>query len=453
MPTPSVALIDQLLGRQARRESAARTCARSLPVAPVRAEGCWVTGADGRSYLDFVSGSGTLALGHRHPAVLEALGEDLASGAPLQALDMITPQKDAFCGELLGALPGELRDAARLHFCGPGRSDAVRAAMRLAREATGRRGVVAFAGAHRDAAPERGEVTRLPFPYAYRCPFGGGTRAGDGAGGRTGRGRGSGGRGSEGAELSARLLEGLLDDPGSGVDAPAAVLLEAVQGEGGVIAAPRAWLREVRRITEERGIVLIVDEALTGVGRTGRTWACERAGITPDVLVAGGALGGGLPLAVLAYRPELDVWRPGAHTGDFRGTTLAMSAGRATLRTVAGERLDERAGELGERLRRGLRELAAWFPRFGDVRGEGLLIGVEIVDPGGETDAQGAPPRDPTYAAALQAACLEEGLMLESAGREGAVLRLLPPLVLTGREADSALERIAAAVRAGEGAA
>ncbi|MCZ7413682.1 diaminobutyrate--2-oxoglutarate transaminase family protein [Streptomyces sp. WMMC897] len=436
----------QLLDRQARRESAARTYARTLPVAPVTAAGAEVTGADGRTYLDCLSGAGTLALGHNHPAVVAALQCALGSGAPLHTLDMITPQKDAFSTELLSRLPGDLRDTAKLHFCSPAGTDAVEAALKLARTATGRSGVIAFTGAYHGmtlgAASVSGPlrmrgadgqgpaasqpVTRLPYPHAYRCPFGVG--------------------GDAGAALTTRLLEHHLTDPGSGTATPAAVILEVVQGEGGVIPAPDPWLRELRRVTAEHGIVLIVDEVQTGVGRTGRLWACEHAGITPDVLVTSKAVGGGLPLALIAYRPELDTWQPGDHTGTFRGNTLAMVAGEITLRTIAEEQLAEHAEKLGSRVRSALRDLADRHPVIGDVRGRGLMIGVELVQPDAEPDALGARPGHPHFARALQKACLDRGLMLELGGRDGCVLRLLPPLVLTDSQADTVLTRLADAL-------
>ncbi|MCS0635393.1 diaminobutyrate--2-oxoglutarate transaminase family protein [Streptomyces sp. LP05-1] len=441
---PNGALRAELLQRQERRESAARTYARTLPVAPVHAAGAVVTGADGRTYLDCLSGAGTLALGHNDPETIAAMQAVLASGAPLHTLDLITPQKDAFSGALLGLLPGELRENARLHFCGPAGTDAVEAALKLARHATGRRGVVAFTGAYHGmtlgaaavsgpvrmsgaAGPDAVPVTRLPYPYGLRCPFGTGDAERSG-------------------ELSARLLESLVTDPGSGVGRPAAVVLEVVQGEGGVIEGPDGWLREIRRITAEHGIVLIVDEVQTGVGRTGHFWACERAGVTPDILVTSKAVGGGQPLALIAYRPELDTWPAGHHTGTFRGNTLAMVAGLVTLRAVAERQLAERALKLGERLRRGLREIAAGHPEFGQVRGRGLMIGVELVDPGGSPGPDGAPPSDPVLARALRAACLERGLILELGGRNDTVLRLLPPLVLTDEQADTVLDRIARAL-------
>ncbi|MFG3497084.1 diaminobutyrate--2-oxoglutarate transaminase family protein [Streptomyces sp. NPDC047928] len=441
---PNGALRAELLERQERRESSARTYASTLPVAPVHAAGAVVTGADGRTYLDCLSGAGTLALGHNHPETVAALQAVLASGAPLHTLDMITPQKDAFCGELLRRLPGTLREAARLHFCSPAGTDAVEAALKLARHATGRRGVVAFTGAYHgmtlgasavsgpprmsgavaaDAVP----VTRLPFPYGLRCPFG------------TGDGERSG-------ELSTRLLENLITDPDSGVAPPAAVILEVVQGEGGVIEGPDGWLREIRRITAEHGIVLVVDEVQTGVARTGHYWACERAGVTPDILVISKAVGGGLPLALIAYRPDLDTWLPGHHTGTFRGNTLAMAAGLVTLRTVADGQLAERALKLGERIRRGLRELAAHHPEFGEVRGRGLMIGVELFDLDAAPGRDGVPPGHPALARALRTACVDHGLLLELGGRDDTVLRLLPPLILTDEQADSVVERLAAAL-------
>ena len=441
-PAPS-SQRDALLNRQSQRESAARSYARTLPIAPALASGAVVTGADGRSYLDCLSGAGTLALGHNHPEVVDALRSTLDSGAPLHVLDMITPDKDAFTSQLLGLLPGELRDAAKVHFCSPAGTDAVEAALKLAQVATDRRGVVAFTGAYHGmtlgavgvsgssrvrstVGAEASAVTRLPFPYDYRCPYGVGA--------------------PQSASLSAQLLASMLDDPSSGVGRPAAVILEVVQGEGGVIPAPDSWLRSVRAITAERGILLIVDEVQTGVGRTGTFWACERAGVTPDILVASKAVGGGLPLALIAYRPSLDLWTPGDHTGTFRGNTLAMVAGRVTMQVLVRQRLASRALSLGAVLAGGLRELAVRYPMLGDIRGRGLMLGAEIVDRLGPCDALGARPAAPALAAALRAAALRNGLIVELGGRSDSVLRLLPPLTLADAQATLVLDRLAAAL-------
>ncbi|MCX3060531.1 diaminobutyrate--2-oxoglutarate transaminase family protein [Streptomyces sp. GXMU-J5] len=462
-----------ILRRQAARESAARTYARALPIVPVRARGLTIEGADGRRYLDCLSGAGTLALGHNHPVVLEAIRAVLDSGAPLHILDLATPVKDAFTSEVFRTLPPALADRARIQFCGPAGTDAVEAALKLVRTATGRSGLLAFTGAYHGMtegalAASGGardvRVTRLPYPQDYRCPFG--------VGGR------------RGAELAARWTESLLDDTKSGIGHPAGMILEPVQGEGGVNPAPDAWLRRMRSLTADRSIPLIADEVQTGVGRTGAFWAVDHSGVVPDVMVLSKAIGGSLPLAVIVYRDDLDVWQPGAHAGTFRGNQLAMAAGTATLAYVRENRLAERAAVLGDRMLGELRTLAERFPCVGDVRGRGLMIGVELVDPeapgdpggdqggdqGGARDSRGAggrpegvrlvpgqrpgtpvpvPPRAaPHLAAAVRDACLDRGLIVELGGRHSAVVRLLPPLTITDEQAAAVVDRLADAVAA-----
>ncbi|MDI9887877.1 diaminobutyrate--2-oxoglutarate transaminase family protein [Streptomyces sp. HNM0645] len=426
-----------ILRRQSLRESAARTYARSLPIVPVRARGLTIEGADGRRYLDCLSGAGTLALGHNHPVVLEAIKKVLASGAPLHVLDLATPVKDAFTTELFATLPRPLADDARIQFCGPAGTDAVEAALKLVRTATGRTGLLAFTGAYHgmtagalDAsggAPDV-RVTRLPYPQNYRCPFGVG--------------------GERGAELAARWAESLLDDPKGGVPTPAGMILEPVQGEGGVIPAPDGWLRRMRELTASRSIPLIADEVQTGVGRTGAFWAVEHSGTVPDVMVLSKAIGGSLPLAVIVYRSDLDVWQPGAHAGTFRGNQLAMAAGAATLAFVRENRLAERAAILGTRMLGQLEGLAATHRSIGDVRGRGLMIGVELVNPDVDDPQADVPPADPVLAAAVQRECLRRGLIVELGGRHSGVVRLLPPLTLTDEQAQAVLDRFADSLEA-----
>ncbi|MFD5124934.1 diaminobutyrate--2-oxoglutarate transaminase family protein [Streptomyces sp. NPDC058385] len=431
-----------ILRRQSARESAARTYARALPIVPVRARGLTIEGADGRRYLDCLSGAGTLALGHNHPVVLEAIRRVLDSGAPLHVLDLATPVKDAFTTELFRTLPAGLAERARIQFCGPAGTDAVEAALKLVRTATGRSGMLAFTGAYHgmtagaleaSGGAQDVRVARLPFPQDYRCPFGVG--------------------GERGAELSARWTESLLDDPKSGVPQPAGMILEPVQGEGGVIPAPDAWMRRMRELTAARSIPLIADEVQTGVGRTGAFWAVEHSGVVPDVMVLSKAIGGSLPLAVVVYRDDLDVWQPGAHAGTFRGNQLAMAAGAATLAHVRENRLAERAALLGARMVGQLQGLAAEHPCIGDVRGRGLMIGVELVDVGAAQDpdrpaAPGLSPHPPApgLAASVQRECLRRGLIVELGGRHSSVVRLLPPLTITDEQAAAVVERLADAL-------
>ncbi|WP_264925046.1 diaminobutyrate--2-oxoglutarate transaminase family protein [Streptomyces sp. A012304] len=473
MPAGGRPAHEGILRRQSARESAARTYARALPIVPVRARGLTIEGADGRRYLDCLSGAGTLALGHNHPVVLAAIRKVLDSGAPLHVLDLATPVKDAFITELFRTLPPGLTDRARVQFCGPAGTDAVEAALKLVRAATGRTGVLAFTGAYHGMTAGSLEasggafdvrVTRLPYPQDYRCPLGVG--------------------GERGAELAARWAESVLDDPKSGVRLPAGMILEPVQGEGGVIPAPDAWMRRMRQITADRSIPLIADEVQTGVGRTGAFWAVEHSGIVPDVMVLSKAIGGSLPLAVIVYREDLDVWEPGAHAGTFRGNQLAMAAGTATLAYVRTHGLAERAAVLGAHMLAHLRRLAETFPCVGDVRGRGLMIGVEMVDPEAERGAlgkglegsgparvggpdrpsergaaadgtrttpgaaRGPHPAAPELAAAVQRECLRRGLIVELGGRHSSVVRLLPPLTITDEQAAAVLDRLSDAVEA-----
>ncbi|PZF82675.1 diaminobutyrate--2-oxoglutarate transaminase family protein [Jiangella anatolica] len=433
---------DDLLERQRRRESSARSYPRRLPIALVAASGSTVRDRQGREYLDCLAGAGALALGHHHPVVVQALRDVLDEGTPLSTLDLPTPVRDRFVEQLFEVLPEPLRDG-RILFCGPTGADAVEAAVKLARTATGRSGVLAFGGAYhgmtqgtlaltgRKAVKEPlgtllPDVHHLPFPTAFRSPFG----VSD----------------SDGAAMAGRLVEWALTDDLSGIATPAAVIAEPVQGEGGVQPMPPAFAATVRRATRAANTVLIADEVQTGLGRTGDLWASEAIGLDPDVLVLSKAIGGGLPLAVIVHRGELDGWQPGAHAGTFRGQTLALAAGAATIREVVRAGLAQRAREAGRRLTEGLLAVAADDPRVGHVRGRGLMAGAELVDPG-VVDADGVPVPDGWLAARVQRAMLERGVIVEVGGTHDAVVRFLPPLIITDDELDRAVEAFGAALR------
>ncbi|WP_108987460.1 aminotransferase class III-fold pyridoxal phosphate-dependent enzyme [Streptomyces coelicoflavus] len=424
--------------RQPAREPAARTYARALPVVPVRARGLTIEGADGRRYLDCVSGAGTLALGHNHPVVLEAIRAVLDSGAPLHVMDLTTPVEDAFVTELLRTLPPGLAARARVRFCGPTGTDPVATAASLVRAATGRSRVIAVSD-----APE-------PLP----------------------------------------------EDGGAERDRPAALLLEPVRSEAGVLPVADALVRRLRSRTAGQGVPLVVDETETGVGRTGAYWAFEHSGVTPDVLILAKAVGGSLPLAAVVHRDDLGdsgdsggkdtVGRPAAaHTGAtragaFRGNQLALAAGAATLAHVREQRLAEHAAALGERMLTRLRTLAGEFACVGDVRGRGLMAGVELVSPDGTAHGPGDGVRRPgtgvgtgmgssvgtgigtgvgagtpgtpgtpaELAAAVRRECLHRGLIVDVTGPCANVVRLLPPLIVTEEQMSAVLDRLFDAVRA-----
>lgn len=422
---PSTAYLD----RQAETESNARTYPRKLPLAIRRGEGLYVIDVDGRRYMDCLCGAGTLALGHNHPAVVAALREHLDAGYPLHTLDLTTPVKHQFVDELLSTLPSHFANGARIQFCSPSGSDAVEAAIKLVKTATGRQGIVAFHGGYHgqthgalalmgNLGPKvpglMPDVHFQPFPYAYRCPMGK-SKCGD--------------------CTCGGFTRNALTDPEGGMLRPAGMILEVVQGEGGAIPSNAGWLGEIRSIANDRKIPLIFDEVQTGWGRTGKMYAFEHAGVLPDVLVLSKAIGGGLPLAVIVYREELDVWKPGAHAGTFRGNQLAMAAGLATLRHIRENDVLGNVEAMSERFTRRLRDLQNDHPFIGDVRGRGLMLGMEIVDPDG-ADAMGRPLGDGATARKLQAACFADGLMVELGGRNGAVMRLLPPLNITAGQVD-----------------
>jgi diaminobutyrate-2-oxoglutarate transaminase len=430
---------EKLLAQQASRESNARTYPRRLPIAIEEAHGVEIEDVDGDVYLDCLAGAGTLALGHNHPVTVSAMRQVLEDDRALHTLDLTTPIKERFVDTLFDSFPDRFSDSAKIQFCSPAGTDAVEAALKLVKRATGNSGVLAFQGGYHgmthgalslmgDREVKRGisglmsGVSHLPYPYDYRSPFG---NSGDSVSDH---------------QTASRYIERFLDNPDSGVVDPAGMIVELVQGEGGAIPAPDAWTKEIRRITRERDIPLIVDEIQTGLGRTGELYAFEHADITPDVITLSKAIGGSLPLAVVLYDENLDSWDPGAHAGTFRGNQMAMAAGRATIEYVIEHDLASHADEMGARFEERLSETEAQFDVVGDVRGRGLMIGVEIVDPDGEPDATGSFPEHPNLAKEIQDECLDRGLIVELGGRRGSTARFLPPLIVSKTQIDTIAE-------------
>ncbi|MCQ9424671.1 aspartate aminotransferase family protein [Pseudomonas sp. LJDD11] len=435
-----------ILARQKQQESNARSYPRRIPLALKRARGIHVEDVEGRIFIDCLAGAGTLALGHNHPVITDAIRQVLDDELPLHTLDLSTPIKDRFVQDLFAVLPPALSAKAKIQFTGPTGTDAVEAALKLVRIATGRSTVLAFHGGYHGmsqgalslmgnlkAKTPLGSllstgVQFMPFPYDYRCPFGQG--------------------GEAGVQTNLHYLENLLSDPESGVQPPAGIIVEVVQGEGGVIPAANSWLRGLREITARHKIPLIIDEIQSGFARTGKLFAFEHAGIIPDVVVMSKAIGGSLPLAVMVYQDWLDAWQPGAHAGTFRGNQMAMAAGSAVIRYIEQHNLVQHAADMGQRLRSHLLELQQRVPQLGDVRGLGLMLGVELVDPDGKPDAQGHAPHNGALASRVQRECLKRGLILELGGRHGSVVRFLPPLIISAEQVDQVGRIFAKAVQA-----
>lgn len=424
------------LERQAAYESNARSYPRRLPLAIRRAHGSLVEDLDGNVFIDFLSGAGSLPLGHAHPALLRAVHEQL--DVLTHGLDFPTPVREEFVRELIGLLPAAMRGRTKIGFCGPAGADAVDAALKLCKTATGRADVISFHGGFHGNTQSTMAVTGLraskehlgnlmpgvqffPYAYCYRCPVG---------------------LKPSSCEINCvQYLEKILDDANGGVRKPAAVIMEVLQGEGGSIPAHPQFVREVRRITRRLDIPLIVDEIQSGCGRTGAWYAFEHHGIEPDVIVTSKALGGlGLPVAAILYDERLDTWAPGSHTGTFRGNQLAFAGGAAFMKILREEGLLEKVARDGIHATAYLDEALAGLAAVGDVRGTGLMMGIELIDP--NTGAG-----DPALAGAVQEAALRAGLIVELGGRDDCVVRLLPALNIERSLLDQGLAILAAAIR------
>lgn len=439
---------DELLLSQEHYESEVRSYPRRLPLAITKASGVLVEDSRGQLFLDCLAGAGTLALGYNHPEINQVIIDQLNAGIPIQTLDMTTPSKDVFIKEVMNFLPDEFANNACVQFCGPSGADAVEAAIKLAKQTTGRNTMAAFHGAYHGMtngtmammgnlgtkARRQGlmsDVHFLPFPYSLRCPFGL--------------------KGEKGAKQSIKYIERMLSDDESGVQKPAAIIVEPIQGEGGVISAPVFWLQELRRITKEHGILLIFDEIQCGIGKSGYNFAFEESGVIPDILCLSKAVGGGLPMSLLIFDKTIDTWLPGEHTGTFRGNQLAMVTGAKTLEIIRRDKLVNHAQQAGQYLREGLERIATYTDCIAEVRGKGLMLGVEVVKPNGKLNKFGEPEADPEMTAKIQRAALERGLIIEKGGRQGSVLRFLPPLIITREQIDFVVETLSKAILATAG--
>jgi 4-aminobutyrate aminotransferase len=389
---------------------------------------------DGNGYLDFANGIAVSALGHAHPRVTAAIHEqvDRLIG-PIGAIGYTEPVI-RLAAMLAATMPDPIDTVL---FLNSG-SEAIEAALKLARRVTGRPGIVAFRGAFHGRTFGAASVTSsslnyrvgyeplLPgvylsgYPQPYR-DFGG----------------------DEDAATRAALAE--LDQvfmhqvpPG----AVAAILIEPVLGEGGYIPAPAAFLRELRSRCDEHGILLIADEIQTGFGRTGRMWSVEHAGVVPDVICLAKAIANGLPLSAIATRRELqERWGRGAHGSTFGGNPVACAAGVAVLETIDDEGLVANAAARGAELVDGLGRIAAEEPRIGDIRGPGLLVGVELV-----VDRDPRQPDGP-LAAAVMGRAADLGLLVLTCGSVHQVIRWIPPLDVTRAEVAEGLEIFGEALR------
>lgn len=391
-------------------ESEVRTYSRAFPKVFTMARGSRLFTEDGGVYLDFFSGAGTLNYGHNNPIFKNKLIEYIESDGLTHSLDMATRAKRKFLERFQSVILGPRGLEYKVQFTGPTGTNTVEAALKLARKATGRQTVVYFTNAYHGmtlgALAVTGNAAKragagVPLVHTVSMPYDGyfGDRVD-----------------------TLDYLRSYLDNAWSGLDRPAAVIVETVQAEGGVNVARGEWLLELENMLRERGILFIVDEIQVGCGRTGSFFSFEPFGLRPDLVCLSKSISGfGLPMALLLIRPELDIWKPGEHNGTFRGNNLAFVTGEAALSYWEDDVLEAEVLGKGEQVREGLLAIAGRYPEVvAGVRGRGLIQGLVFTIPG--------------LADEVSRYAFERGLLIEAVGPGDTVLKLLPPLVIEPAE-------------------
>jgi len=404
-----------------RRESVVRSYARSMPREFTSAQGSWMHDSNGGRYLDFLSGCSSLNYGHNHPVLKSALLDYIEADGITHGLDLHTEAKTDFLEALESIILKPRGLDYRAMFTGPTGTNAVEAAIKLARKVTGRELVIAFTNGFHGMtlgalactgnAGKRGGAG-VPLSHVSHEPY----------------------DGYYGPDVdTTELLDQRLSDPSSGLDAPAAILVETVQGEGGLNSASPQWLRKIATIAKEHGALLIIDDIQAGCGRTGGFFSFEGMGFTPDIVTMAKSLSGmGLPFALTLFRPELDIWAPGEHNGTFRGNNHAFVTAAAALRHFWSDEqflrdIGRRGDLLAERLERIAREHGL------STRGRGMMRGIDV--------------RSGDVAAMITAAAFERGLVIETSGAHDEIVKVLAPLTTGDALLSSGLDILADCVR------
>ena len=413
-------MVDDLVFREV--ESNVRSYCRSFPAVFDRAKLHAVFDEEGNEYIDFLAGAGALNYGHNNDRIKQAVLEYLSRDGIAHSLDLYTGAKRRFLEKLREVILLPRKLDYRVQFTGPTGTNAVEAAMKLARMVTGRSNVISFtngfhgmtaAALSATGSKNKRAVAGIPLCHVTHLPY-----------------EGYFGESSE----SLGLLERLIDDPSSGIDHPAAIIVETVQAEGGVNVASVGWLRQLEQLARERGVLLIVDDIQAGCGRTGSFFSFERAGLEPDIVCLSKSIGGlGLPLALVLLRPELDQWEPGAHNGTFRGNNLAFVAAAAALDFWTTSGFEESIEQKGRLVARHLEGIVAQLrPIRLRHRGIGLIHGLEF--------------SSGDLAQRASRIAFSKRLIVETCGPGDAVLKVLPPLTIDEGALVEGLDRLEAAV-------
>jgi diaminobutyrate-2-oxoglutarate transaminase len=404
-------------------ESEVRSYCRNWPTVFNRAEGSFMYSEDGREYLDFFAGAGALNYGHNHPDLRAPLIKYLTDGNIVHGLDMQTVAKRDFLERFRDVVLKPRGLDYKVMFPGPTGTNAVESALKLARKVTNREHVVSFTNAFHGMTLGSLAVTGnsmkrggagIPLYHATPVPY-------DDY--------------FDGETEDFLWLERVLNDSGSGIEHPAAVIVETVQGEGGLNSARAAWLRELAELCKRHEILLIVDDVQAGCGRAGGFFSFEEAGITPDIVTLSKSISGyGLPMALTLFKPEHDQWEPGEHNGTFRGNNPAFVTATAALETFWTDDIFEKdVASKAVQLREGLDAIAAKVDGS-QVRGRGLLQGIAF--------------DDDDIAGAVSAAAFERGLIVETSGPESEVVKLMPALTIDNGDLQRGIDVLAESVEA-----
>lgn len=405
----------------AEHESNVRGYVRLFPTVFDVARGSELWDSNGKRFIDFFCGAGTLNYGHNNPLAKTALLDYIQRDGIQHALDTATPAKIEFIQAFQNVVLAPRGLDYKLQFTGPTGTNAIEAAIKLARQRTGRSHVVAFTHAyhghslgalaltanayyHSEFYGSHNNVSHLPFD------------------------------GYHGDLNSADLFAQMLDDRSSGLPMPAAVILETVQGEGGVNVASNAWLQQIEASCRKHGVLLIVDDIQVGNGRTGQFFSFEESRITPDLVCLSKSIGGGLPMSLVLVHPAHDIWKPGQHTGTFRGNNLAFVAARALLNYWRDDSLVENITRLSAQVVERLEQIRAEHTEHNfRVRGRGLIQGLDV---GTESIAR-----------QVIDDCFANGLLIEASGANDEVLKVMPALTTDAKLLCEGLDTLEAAVR------
>ncbi len=391
-----------------KQESNVRSYCRNFPEVFQRAKGSIIYAESGQEYIDFLAGAGALNYGHNNDFIKQKVIDYLERDGVAHGLDLYTSAKEQFLSTFAQIILKPKNLNYKIQFCGPTGTNAVEAALKLARKVKNRAGIFSFMGAYHgmtlgslsitgNTSIKAGTfgtanpVTFMPYPFGFMENFD-----------------------------TIDYIDAVLNDVNSGIEKPAAIIFETVQAEGGIVVAPIDWMQRLRELCDRHDILLICDDIQVGCGRTGAFFSFERAGIIPDMVVLSKSISGyGFPMSLLLIKPELDIWEPGEHTGTFRGNQLAFIGGTAALEYREATHLEQDVKLKEYFLKNFLHEEIATLNEQIKIRGIGMIWGIDVANCGGSS-----------FAKEITSRCFELGLIVERVGRDDTVIKILPPLTI-----------------------